>query len=184
MNQKQVPSKGKSKSNANRTEQNPTAETMLGIRQSRVAHTFEDFSVFDCNNGDAFEPLPTDRPRTEQQAAAIHSVFQDSIRLLQYSANITCLQPDQEIHTRTTLYKSSSSSIASSRSAITNERVQPTTSLNDQRITEGLKLVNSAPGGRHLLTDTISSIAAIDEEAARPIHLLQDQRISRGPNHP
>jgi len=121
---------------------------MLGIRPSLVRlhqspHQPQDFSIFECNNGDAFEPLPIDRPRTAQQAAAVNRVFQDTIRLLrrfETTTNESRRGQEQQVgrqaagHEADGLMAQALCSSPFAFPATSNESIQPANSHEIQRI--------------------------------------------------
>ncbi|CAJ1952789.1 unnamed protein product [Cylindrotheca closterium] len=111
---------------------------MLGIRPRQVQNSVEDFSIFDHNNGDAFEPIPIDRPRTEQQTAAIRRVFRDAIHLLFHSENPTVIQQVQETQPRTPL------SSTTTRDTIAIETSGSDNLLEGRRLSEVTGLDSSA----------------------------------------
>lgn len=174
MESEQLPSEGKRSTNT--AEEESSEETMIAIRPTHVAPAFEDFSIFDSNNGDAFEPLPMDRPRTEQQTAAISRVFQDSIRLFQQhsSCNIRTLQ-DPEFQTHAT---QSSNPFASTPAA--NERFEIPSPLERELTADAIGLGHTLRG-KNSSEDAIGLELATNQ-AIQPSHQLEDQRISQ-PNN-
>lgn len=156
-------------------EESQDDETMLGIRPRRVAHAFEDFSIFECNNGDAFEPLPMDRPRTEQQAAAITTVFQDSIRLL--SASLSGIQRLQESQIQATA--PSAASFAATKD--TKTRIETANPLEDHPISEvsGCDPILQDNKYHHSPAPAAIGSGIVTDEAIRSTDNAEDQRISR-----